>query len=230
MNIKEFDDIVPYTGIIDDLNKWNVHYSSYYLSLDEELGVCTSTRQKEFTINNEIYKEEFKKMEQQKIKELVHDILINLYLNSSNEPQNIIIKRVMLFYYKDEVIPALTETEEITYTITDLDLKNKRCFHMLVAMDTIEKLFDINPQDYICKDKKIFEVRKQINEDFHKTFDTLHINESILELYLYELTISLDNENQAKLYKYCSFRCWWVLANKKELSKMYIKIGGNKNA
>jgi hypothetical protein len=94
---------------------------------------------------------------------------------------------------------------------------------MLVALDTIEKLFNLNPQDYICKDKKISEVRTQINEDFHKAFDTLYINESILELYLYELTISLDNNTQAGLYKYTSFRCWWVLANKKELSRMYKK-------
>jgi hypothetical protein len=221
----EFEDMFPDREIIDadDLNKHIVSYWSDYLSVNEELGVGTSTIQKELTIDKETYKQEFLKMEQQKIKELVHDILTNLYLDSSNDAQNVIIKRLKLYYYKHKVLPTLTQYQEIVYTVTDLDLKNKRCFHMLVAIDTIEKLFDGNSKNYICKDKKISEVRNQIKEDFHKAFDALHINESIIELYLFELTISLDNETQAGLYKYTSFRCWWVLANKKELSKIYKK-------
>ena len=222
-NYTEFDDMFSDTGIIDadNLNKHIVTYWSDYLSVDEELGVGTGSIERELTLNNKTHKEEFQKMEQQKIRELVHDILRTLYLDSSNEAKNVIIKRLKLYYYKHEVLPTLTQYQEIVYTVTDLDLKNKKCFQMLVAIDTIEKLFNLNPQDYICKDKKISEVRTQINKDFHKAFDTLYINESILELYLYELTISLSNENQAKLYKYTSFRCWWVLANKKELSNMY---------
>lgn len=220
-----FEDMFPDREIIDadDLNKHIVTYWSDYLSVNEELGVGTSTIQKELTIDKETYKQEFLKMEQQKIKELVHDILTNLYLDSSNDAQSVIIKRLKLYYYKHKVIPTLTQYQEIEYPITDLDLKNKRCFQMLLDIDTIEKLSNVNPQDYICKDKKISEVRTQIKEDFHKAFDALHINESIIELYLFELTISLDNKTQAGLYKYTSFRCWWVFANKKELSKMYKK-------
>jgi hypothetical protein len=229
---KKFEDMFPDREIIeaDDLSKHTVTYWADYLSVDEELGVCSSTVEKELTIDKETHKEEFVKMEQQKIKKLVHDILTNVYLDSSNDAQSVIIKRLKLYYYKHEVIPTFTQYQEIEYTITDLDLKNKRCFQMLLAIDTIEKLFDVNSQDYICKDKKISDVRTQIKEDFHKAFDALHINESIIELYLFELTISLDNKTQAGLYKYTSFRCWWVLANKKELFKMYIKKGGSKNA
>lgn len=222
-NYKEFHDMFPDRQIIDadDLRKHIVTWWADYIAVDEELGVCSSTVRKELIINKETCKEEFLKMEQQKIKELVHDIVKNLYIDSSNDAQSVIIKRLKLYYYKHEVLPTLTQYQEITYTITDLDLKNKRCFQMLVAIDTIENLFAVKPKDYICKDKKISDVRNQIKEDFNKAFDTLHINESVIELYLYELTMSLDNESMAKLYKYTSFRCWWVLANKKELSKMY---------
>lgn len=228
----EFQDMFPDREIIeaDDLEKHTVTYWADYISVDEELGLCSSSVEEELTIDKETHKEEFVKMEQQKIKKLVHDILTNVYLDSSNDAQSVIIKRLKLYYYKHEVIPTFTQYQEIEYTITDLDLKNKRCFQMLLAIDTIEKLFDVNSEDYICKDKKISDVRTQIKEDFHKAFDILHINESVIELYLYELTMSLGNESRAGLYKYTSFRCWWVLANKNELREMYKKYGELSNA
>ena len=114
-NYTEFDDMFPDTQIIDadNLNKHIVTFWSDYLSVDEEMGVGTGSIEKELTLDNKTHKEEFQKMEQQKIRELVHDILRTLYIDSSNEAQNVIIKRLKLYYYKHEVIPTLTQYQEI---------------------------------------------------------------------------------------------------------------------
>ena len=63
-NYKEFDDMFPDRQIIDadDLRKHIVTWWADYISVDEELGVCSSTVEKKLIINKETCKEEFLKM------------------------------------------------------------------------------------------------------------------------------------------------------------------------
>ena len=239
---QEVKDILESENVkLNDISKIQFCYQCRTVAFDDEFGIVMRTitgriavtkEQFYLLINDELTREEeahFRRREEYEILKLIPKVLLNIYEEWLNSNRQIKINRVICIDTNDTSKPTIKiQKGEIDYPITDTDIINNKCRDMLLAINLIKK-HCANTRIVDIKDERIDLLVQYANELRNSGFDNLHREQDQIERYLYELTISLDNETRAGLYKYTSFRCWWVLANKKELSRMYKKKRSNKN-
>lgn len=210
MNIKEFDDVYKYLDVeSDDFLKIELYYQCPYVKyVDGIRAAYEADFTKRFLLNK---KEDYKKIEQQKIHELILDLLLDGYLDSLNNIRKIKIHRWIHIFIQDKMHPSIKiKNGEIDYTITDLDLDNKKCRDMLGCITSI-KNYCPSKEIVNIKDDKVDSLIMKVKEDLLKEFDLLHKSQNEINSYLSELTYLLDEDQRIDLIKsYGRFRVWFV--------------------
>lgn len=197
----------------DDISKIEFDYKCTTPQFDDDLGLRMSTMYRTIPvpkehfyllINDKLTRDEesnFKSMEQYKIQELIPKVLLNIYLEWLDTNRKIKINRIICIDTKNTSKPTIRiEKGELDYPITDLDIKNKKCRDMLLAIKSIKKDYP-NNRIINISDERIDYLLLDVSDMRWHVFEKLYFDEEQIEKYLYELTSELDNEERADLVK-----------------------------
>ena len=197
----------------DDISKIEFEYKCTTEAFYDDLGIVMSTIDRTITVSKEYFdllindkltrdeESNFKSMEQYKIQELIPKVLLNIHLEWLDTNRKIKINRIICIDTKNTSKPTIRiEKGELDYPITDLDIKNKKCRDMLLAIKSIKKDYP-NNRIINISDERIDYLLLHVSDMRWHVFEKLYFDEDQIERYLYELTSELDNEERADLVK-----------------------------
>lgn len=221
---KEVKDILKSENVtLDDISKIEFEYKCTTPQFDDDAGLRMDTVYRTITvskehfhllINDQLTNHEEKQltyMQQTHIKDIIMDLLLNIYMEWLNTNKKIKICRTILIYTEDKINPTLEVNQgEKNYPIDDLDIKNKKCRDMLLVIKSIKKDYPNNRIVQI-KDERIDCLFLYVSDMCWDVFEKLYFDEDQIEKYLYELTSALDREVIVHLLQTDTrFRVWYV--------------------
>ena len=234
---QEVKDILESENVkLNDISKIEFRYECTTAAFDDEFGIVMLTitgsiavTKEHFylLINDELTREEeadFRRREEYQIQQLIPKVLLNIYEEWLNTNRQIKINRVICIDTNDTSEPTIRiQKGEMDYTVTDTDIKNKKCRDMLLAIKSIKKDYP-NNRIINISDERIDYLLLHVSDMRWHVFEKLYFDEDQIERYLYELTTALDEKKRIDLIKtYTPFRVYYVT---KYLAKLQKSVKG----